>query len=170
MSFWYESIRTILGSLLAAAIVAWVTQILVERRERRKHYYDLRLDFYLQIVGVVLDNEQLLAARGPHGSFPPAEIQAKWLGVRHRLKLLGSPRVKDAYDRYDSLVRKAVDNPIHARPMPPEDDASVREQLIDAMAEDVQVRKRDRTWTERLPFLAHEPSSRLAREGKGIKR
>ena len=100
---------------------------------------DLRLDLYLEIVDLVLDNELLLAQRGAEGDIPPVEIQRKWFRVSHRLKLLGSQSVKDAYHTYYTLVHKETAHPIQFRPEDPNDVVRAREQLIEAMAKDMQM-------------------------------
>jgi hypothetical protein len=127
------------GSLIAAGIVAWWTQKWIEGRERRNRRDDLRLDLYQEIVDLVLDNDELLARRSAEGENPPVELQKKWFRVSHRLKLLGSQPVKEAYHAYYMLVYKETAHAIQFRPRDPNDVVRARDQLIEAMAKDVQM-------------------------------
>jgi hypothetical protein len=45
------------GAFLGAALVAWLTQRLIEGRERRDRRDRLRLELYPEVVDLVLDNE-----------------------------------------------------------------------------------------------------------------
>ena len=128
----------IFGSLIAAAIVAWWTQKWIEGRERRNRRDDLRLDLYQEIVDIVLDNELILATRGSEGDNPSVELQRKWFRVSHRLKLLGSKSVKEAYQTYSILVFQEAAHPIQFRPRDPNEVVRARDRLIDAMAKDVE--------------------------------
>jgi hypothetical protein len=51
------------------------------------------LDLSLESVDLVLDNDLLLSKRTAEGDTPSVEVQRKWYGVTHRLKLLGSQPV-----------------------------------------------------------------------------
>ena len=137
MSIWQTLAGAFFGSLVAAAVVAWFTQKWTEGRERRNRRDNLRLDLYLKIVDLVLDNDLLLAKRTAEGDIPPIEIQRKWFGAEHRLKLLGSQPVKDAYHVYYTLVHKEVDHPIQFRPEDPNEVYRARDRLIELMASDV---------------------------------
>ncbi len=121
------------GSLVAAATVAFLTQWWTERRERRNRRHDLRLKLYMEIIALVEVNELALAEKGAGGCIPPAEIQAKRIGARHRLKLLGTQSALDAYEKYNRLVRKALEESVGSRPANDEI-CSAREHLIDVMA------------------------------------
>lgn len=68
------------------------------------------------------------------------ELQKKWFGVSHRLKLLGSQPVKDAYHAYSILVYQEVAHAIRFRPADPNEVVRVRERLIEAMANDAQMK------------------------------
>jgi hypothetical protein len=128
------------GSLAAAGIVAWWTQKWTEGRERRNRRDDLRLGLYLEIVEIVLDNDVLLAKRSTEGDDLPIELQRKWFGVSHRLKLLGSQPVKNAYHAYYTLVHKEVAHGIQFWAKDPNEVTRVRDCLIDAMANDAQMK------------------------------
>jgi hypothetical protein len=126
------------GSLVAAAIVAFLTQWWIEKRERRDRRDELRLQLYLDVVDLVLDNQLELATRGIEGKIPPTELQAKQFGIHHRLRLLGPQHVLTTYDEYVLLVFKSTAHPIQDRPSDPEAVTHARERLIDAMAGVVQ--------------------------------
>lgn len=148
MSFWQALVVTLagalggalFGSLMAAWIVGWRTQKWIEGRELRNRRDDLRLNLYLEIVDLVLENEELLGRRGSEGEIPPVELQKKWFGVSHRLKLLGSPQVREGYRAYYALVHKEVAHPIQLRPKNPNEVVEARDRLIEAMANDLQVK------------------------------
>lgn len=126
------------GSLIASAIVAYLTQTWIERRERRNRRDDLRLELYLEVVDLVLDNEFAIAERGADGKIAAAELQTKELRISHRLKLLGSEPVQVAYRTYRNLVFQETAHPLEERPRNPNDVVDARDRLIDVMAKDVQ--------------------------------
>lgn len=130
---WTALIGTVFGGC-----VVFLTQKLTERRERRNRRDELRLDLYLEVVDLVLDNQIALAERGAVGAIAPVELQTKRLRISHRLKLLGSPNVRKAYDAYHHLVFQETAHPIENRPQNPNDVDDARDQLIDLMAKDVQ--------------------------------
>jgi len=134
-------LSVLLGSLFAAAIVAFLTQRLIEQRERRAKRDQLRLDLYLDIVDLVLENELAITMSTSGGENPPVELQARRIRASHRLKLLGSARVKEAYRKYSHLVFQETALPRNARPADPEDVVRARDALIAAMANDVQEEK-----------------------------
>jgi hypothetical protein len=126
------------GSLIAGGIIANWTQHWIENRERRNRRDDLRLDLYVEVVDLVLDNEVALAERGAEGLTAPLELQTKRLGIFYRLKLLGSQPVQNAYDTYRLLVFKETAHPIKHRPPDPEEVTRARDKLIELMANDIQ--------------------------------
>lgn len=128
------------GSLVAAVVVAWFTQKWTAGRERRNRRDNLRLDLYLEIVDLVLDNDLALASRTAASSIPPVELQRKWYRVSHRLKLLGSQPVKEVYDAYNSLVFQKTAHPVEFRSRDPKEVVRARDRLIEAMANDVQMK------------------------------
>lgn len=129
-----------LGGLIVAGVVAWRSQLWIEGRERRNRRYDLRLNLYLEIVDLVLENDKLLAQRGAGTSNPSVEIQEKWFRTSHRLALLGSQPVREAYHAYYTLVYQEVVHAIQYRHPDPQEVVRVRNRLIDAMANDVQMK------------------------------
>ena len=131
-------VQVLVGSLLSAGFVAWLTQVLIQRRERRGRRDDLRRDLYLDIVDLVLDNELVIAESGMEGKLPPPKIQSKRIRAAHRLKLIGSKRVREAYDEYDRLVFQETAQPLQFRSKDPHEVVRAREALIAAMAADVQ--------------------------------
>ena len=128
----------LIGSLMGAGIVAFLTQYWAGKRERRDRRDNLRLELYQNVVDLVMGNECELAERGFEGKIPPREIQTKRIHIRHRLRLLGSPLVLDAYEKYKELIGQSTENPLEQRPKNPDDVVNAREQLIDAMAREFQ--------------------------------
>ena len=135
---WTSLNSAIFCSLLAAAIVAYLTQRFVEKRERRNYRDELRLKLYLEVVDLVQDNELALAERGAEGCIPPVKLQAKRYRILHSLKLLGPKDVLDSYDTYDQLVYKSTVHPIEQRPKNPDDVVDAKNKLIELMAKEVQ--------------------------------
>ena len=126
------------GGLVASAVVAYPTQRFIERRERRNRRDELRLELYLEVVDLVLDNELAIAECGAEGDIAPAELQTKRLRISHRLRLLGANSVVSGYDAYCGLVVKETALPIEQRPNNPDDVVQARDNLIEVMAKDVQ--------------------------------
>lgn len=126
------------GSLMATGIVAFLTQKWIENRERRNRRHDLRLELYLDVVDLVLDNELALASCGTKGEIPPIELQTKRYGISHRLRLLGSNEIYDAYRDYSLLVFQSTAHDLKDRPKNPNDVITARDWLLDLMARDVQ--------------------------------
>ncbi|NOX55937.1 MAG: hypothetical protein GXP27_16135 [Planctomycetes bacterium] len=87
------------GGLLASAIVAYLTQKWIEKRERRNRRDDLRLELYFEVLDLVLANELALAERGSEAQIDRVELQTKRLRISHRLKLLASRPVRAATER-----------------------------------------------------------------------
>jgi len=137
-ALWGSLAGALCGSLIASAIVAYLTQRWIEKRERRNRRDDLRLELYLEVVDLVLDNELAIAERGADGHIAPVEIQTTRLRISHRVKLLGSEPVQDAYGAYRKLVFQETALPIEHRPQNPDDVVDARDRLIDLMADDVQ--------------------------------
>jgi hypothetical protein len=98
---------------------SWLTQFWIGRRERGQRRDDLRLDLYLEVVDIVLDNELAIAKRGRDAAFPPEELQVKRIRIEHRLKLLGSPQVQAAFRAYSNLVFQETTYPEGYRPADP---------------------------------------------------
>jgi hypothetical protein len=96
------------------------------------------LELYLEVVDLVLDNELALAERGAEGTIAPAELQTKRLRISHRLKLLGSQPVRDAYDAYHRLVFQETAHAVQDRPKNPDDVVRARDHLLKLMAKDTQ--------------------------------
>lgn len=82
------------GGLIATGVVAYLTQKWIGKRERRNRRDDLRLELYLDVVDLVLDNALTLAEGGSHGEIPPACVrmldQARSLGGAARHALCGA--------------------------------------------------------------------------------
>jgi len=99
------------GSLLASGLVNWLTQNLIEGRELRAKRDTLRLELYLEIVDRVVRNEGRRAnwRNGPADDESSESCQ-QWLGLRHRLVLLGSQKALDAYKDYEDRLWKKLCN------------------------------------------------------------
>jgi hypothetical protein len=115
-ALWGSVTGALLGSLIATGIVAYLTQRWIERRELRSRRDDLRLELYLEVIDLVLKNELAIAERGAEGNIPPVKLQTKRLRIGHRLKLLASRPVNEAYNRYRELVFQETANGIAYRP------------------------------------------------------
>ena len=137
-AFWNTLAGALFGGLMASGIVAYLTQRWIEKRERRNRRDDLRLELYLEVVDLVLDNELALAKRGSQGEIPPLELQTKRIRISHHLKLLGSAPVRAAYDKYRKLVFDETAHSREHRPDDPEEVVRARDKLIEAMGKDVQ--------------------------------
>ena len=135
---WGSIAGALFGGLVASSIVAYLTQRWIERRELRSRRDDLRLELYLEIVDLVLDNELAIAECGTEGALPPVQLHAKRLRISHRLKLLASRPVIDAYKEYHKLVFQETVHDVAKRPPNPDDVVRAREKLLGLMASDVQ--------------------------------
>lgn len=135
-ALWNTFATATFGALLASVIVAYLTQRLTEKRERRNRRDQLRLDLYVDVVDLVLDNELAIAERGTESTIPPVELQTKRIRISHRLKLLGSQGVREAYDGYRSLVFQETARSIEFRSKRDEVDAA-RDKLIELMSRDI---------------------------------
>jgi hypothetical protein len=136
-TLWNTFAGALFGGLIASGIVAYLTQQLIEKRERRNRRDELRLDMYLEVVDIILENEQVLGERAAEARIPPIDIQIKRLRILHRLKLLGSLQVQAAYTEYDKLVFQSTVQEIQFRPRNPEDVSQSRDRLVQLMAKDV---------------------------------
>ena len=137
-ALWGSIAGALLGGLIASGIVAYLTQRWIEKRERRNRRDDLQLELYLEVIDLVLDNELALAERGSKGEITPMELQVKRLRISHRLKLLASESIQDAYNSYRKLVFQETEHPVQDRPKDPKDVDRAREQLLKLMANDAQ--------------------------------
>ena len=137
-SVWTALAAAFFGSLIATGIVAFLSQKWTENRERRNRRDELRLELYLEIVDLVLDNELALAQRSADGKIAPIELQTKRIRIAHRLKLLASQCVRDAYEPYRLLVFQETEHSRENWPEDPDEVSDARDNLIDAMAHDMQ--------------------------------
>lgn len=137
-SLWGGLAGAVVGSLVAGIAVAYLTQRWIEHRELRLHLHGLRLDLYLEVIDLVLDNQMAIAQSGREGAIPPVELQLKRLRVSHRLKLLAPSRVNEAYREYHRLVFRETAQPVENRPLDPAEADRARDRLIDQMVLDVQ--------------------------------
>lgn len=133
-AFW----GAVLGGLVASLIVAYLTQRWIEKRERRNRRDELRLELYLDIVDLILDNERELAERTEEGKTPTVDLQLKRISISHRLMLLGSPHVKEAFKQYRDLIFTRTVPPLGAREASDHQATVARDNLIKAMVNDVQ--------------------------------
>lgn len=135
---WGSVTGALCGGLISGGIVGYYTQRWIERRELRGRRDCLRLDLYLEVIDLVLDNELAIAQRGAKDEIPPAELQTKRLRIAHRLKLLASKPVNNAYDEYNKLVFHETAHEIEYRPKNLDDVVRARDKLIVQMAFEVQ--------------------------------
>jgi len=136
-ALWGSVTGALLGSLIATGIVAYLTQRWIERRELRSRRDDLRLELYLEVIDLVLENELAIAECGAEDTIPAVQLQSKRLRIAHRLKLLASRPVNDAYSKYRNLVFQETAHDIANRPPNPDDVVRARDELIGLMASEV---------------------------------
>ena len=132
------TVLNIMLGFFGGLIVAYHTQKLIEKRERRNRRDDLRLELYLDVVDLVLDNERELAERSPEGKTASMELQTKRKRISHRLKLLASKIVQDAYKAYHELMVQETEYSVKDRPKNIAGVHRAQDQLIKLMAKDVQ--------------------------------
>ena len=125
------------GGLIAGGVVGYLTQRWIERRELRNRRDSLRLDLYQDVIDLVLENELTIAQRSAKGEIPPADLQAERLRILHRLKLLASTPVNNAYNEYNKLVFQTTTQDIKYRPQDPDDVVRARDNLIAQMTSEV---------------------------------
>ena len=134
---WGSVAGALLGSLLATGVVAYLTQWWIEGRELRNRRDQSRLELYLEVIDLVLDNELAIAQRGSEGSIASIELQTQRLRISHRLILLGPQTVNDAYNRYRTLVFQETAHDRLNRPSNPDDVVNARNKLLELMASEV---------------------------------
>jgi hypothetical protein len=127
-----------LAALVGGGVVAYLTQRLTRDRELRKRLHELRVDLYLEVIDLVLDNQIAIAQSGRDGAIAPMDLQLRRLRTSHRLKLLGPSRVNEAYRKYHSLVFQETAHPVEDRPLDPAEVDGARDRLIEEMVLDVQ--------------------------------
>jgi hypothetical protein len=138
MEIWNTLAGAFFGSLVATLIVARLTQGWIETRERRNRRDDLRLQLYLDVVDLVLENERALAHSDATGRFPPEDLQTRRIHISHRLTLLASPAVQEAYQQYARVVFQETAQDLQFRSKDPHEVVRARDRLIHAMAADMQ--------------------------------
>jgi len=119
-------------------VIALMTQKWMEKRERRSRRDEMKLELYVEVIGLILLNEQALAEAGGEGQHPSLELQKNRVAVSHRLKLLASKPVQEAYCDYDARTFQESVYPVDQRSSNPSDVVKSREALIQAMAADIQ--------------------------------
>lgn len=75
-----------------------------ERRERRNRRDELQLELYIDAIALITDDARMMIQIKEPRQVAPPEHQAKQHAIRHRLKLLASPAVQNAYDEYHARV------------------------------------------------------------------
>jgi len=137
-TIWESIVGALIGSSIPTIIVARLTQCWIEHRERRHRRDELRLDVYVEVVGLIPDIGAIISGLGPERFDLPIELQQKIARIGDCLRLLGSPAVIEAYDNYREQIYKRIDNPAERRPLDRTDVARACDRLVDAMARDVQ--------------------------------
>ncbi len=137
-AIWDSIMGALIGSSIPTIIVARLTQRWIERRERRHRRDELRLEVYVEVVGLTPVINAIISGLGPERFDLPIEQQQKIARIGDCLKLLGSPAVIEAYDNYRDEMYKRIDHPAERRPLNRTDVARSRDRLVDAMARDVQ--------------------------------
>ena len=137
-AIWDSIMGALIGSSIPTIIVARLTQRWIERRERRHRRDELRLEVYVEVVGLTPVIDAIISGLGPERFDLPIEQQQKIARIGDCLKLLGSPAVIEAYDNYRDQMYKRIDHPAERRPLDRTDVARSRDRLVDAMARDVQ--------------------------------
>lgn len=141
---------TLAGSLMAAGLVAYLTQRWIEKRERRDRRDELRLELYVDVVDLVLKNETVLASRSGRVEIPPNDLQTERLRIQHCLKLLASDVVRNAYGEYRKLIDSENAQSIQYRSNNPDghisrDDVDkARDILIELMSAEIQGKRAGR--------------------------
>src|SRR5580704_3670921 len=107
----------IVGGLIAGAS-GFLGHLWTEKRERRNRRDELMLDLYVEVIGLIIDDEKVMATTTEPRSMPSLDHQAKQYSISHRLKLLGSVAVQAAYKEYHGWVFKETTHPV--RPMSPD--------------------------------------------------
>ncbi len=131
-------LNTLVSVLVGGVLGAFFTQKWIEARERRNRRDELRLELYLEVVDLVLNNELAIAERGTESSIPKVDLQTKRLRTSHKLKLLGSKAVQADYKIYGDLVFQETSLPVQDRPKDPGEVVRIRDRLIELMAKDIQ--------------------------------
>jgi len=125
-----------LNGVVAASILAFVSHRFAESRDIRGRRDQLRLELYTDLIQLILKNEEELGGRDQTGKPSPIPLQAERLGIRHRLRLLGSTSVNEHYAKYAKLVFRSTNLPMDQ--WPPRNDVDLaRDELVNTMAIDV---------------------------------
>lgn len=133
-----DALWTGFAALAGGGIVAYLTQRWTMDRELRKHLHSLRIDLYLEVIDLVLDNQMAIAQSGRDGAIAAVDLQLKRLRTSHRLKLLAPAQVNEAYREYRGLVFRETAQPLEDRPLDPAEVDRARDRLIETMVLDVQ--------------------------------
>ena len=88
-----------------ALVGVFVGQRWTEIRERRNRRDELKLELYLDVVPLIIDDAKTIAKTGEPRVMPPLEHQGKQLSIRHRLMLLAPNAILDAYNTIPILQR-----------------------------------------------------------------
>lgn len=136
---WQSIVAGTIG-LVGVMAGVWLTQRQSEKRERRNRRDEVLLDLYLDVIKLVVDNEEALAlARGRDtGETPPIDLGKKRVDIYHRLRLIASKPVQEAYINYKKLVFEETELGVQHRPPNPGAVSDMRDLLIQRMAEDIQ--------------------------------
>jgi hypothetical protein len=121
-----------------AVVGVFVGQRWSEMRERRNRRDELKLELYLEVVPLIIEDQKTIVETDMPRSMPSLEHQGKQHSIRHRLMLLAPDSVLMAYNDYHSEVFKQTTQPDSTnRHFVTE----ARERLIKAMRPDIDGRR-----------------------------
>ena len=124
-------------TLLGGIFIAIINQVLTARRERLSKREQIKLELYVDIVDLIMLNTEVLANRSAEGSTPSIDTQKQRIRISHRLALLASQNVIDAYNEYRKLVFEETEQPLEYRPRNPNEVHDKRDVLIKRMRQDL---------------------------------
>jgi hypothetical protein len=129
---------SVIGGVVAAAIVAVFNYYLTLRRERQSLLFDRRLIAYADTLEVIVDNDEVLISRGGSVQSPSSELIKRRNSISHRLQLIGAKNIHDLYHEYTTQMIQATQLPDPMRPPNPPPVTEIRDRLVKAMRSDLE--------------------------------